>query len=138
MAVTLQKIFDDAWQAFIVENRPPAMEKDPGGTWLCRYETTDGRQCAIGLQLAGYEEAETYFGTFEDLIKEDLTPELWADDVLSLDPEQLIDVQERLHDNLCCEDEWSFSLETRARIYLSLAAEYGLNTDGKELPDGDQ
>lgn len=44
--ITLQAIFDAAWEAFIVNDNPPAVEYD-----YCAYCTTDGRRCAIGLAM---------------------------------------------------------------------------------------
>lgn len=44
--ITPQRVFDAAWQAFIVEDKLPAAEPTEG---RCMYLTEDGRKCAIGL-----------------------------------------------------------------------------------------
>lgn len=51
--ITLQAVFDAAWEAFIVNNKLPAIEDG-----YCSYCTTDGRKCAIGLVLTDKQVAE--------------------------------------------------------------------------------
>lgn len=51
--ITLQAIFDAAWDAFVVKGNKPAVE----GCY-CSYRTKDGRKCAVGLMLTDEQVAE--------------------------------------------------------------------------------
>lgn len=51
--ITLQAIFDAAWDAFVVKGNKPAVE----GCY-CSYRTKDGRKCAVGLMLTDEQIAE--------------------------------------------------------------------------------
>ena len=50
--ITNQEIFDKAWQAFVVEQRPASVGQPDDGVGLslsCLYRGPDGSRCAIGL-----------------------------------------------------------------------------------------
>lgn len=72
--ITFQDIFDAAWQAFIVEDRPPGVTKDAAGYTACRYLTDDGRKCAVGLVIPDGHPAQKHSGPFENIVT--MYPEL--------------------------------------------------------------
>ncbi len=92
--ITSQRVFDAAWQAFIVEKRPPAREEGS-----CRYLTSDGSKCAIGLCLPDGHPSQQSCTDVTDLMRH--YPELF-DDVRYFDPS----LQCQLHDGLLvlCKD----------------------------------
>ena len=48
--ITNQEIFDKAWQAFVVEQRPASVCYDSDGDLdSCLYRDPNGNRCAIGL-----------------------------------------------------------------------------------------
>jgi hypothetical protein len=51
--ITLQDVFNAAWDAFVVKGNKPAVE----GCY-CSYRTKDGRKCAVGLMLTDEQIAE--------------------------------------------------------------------------------
>lgn len=153
--ITLQNILDAARQAFIIENKPPALMrvygKDP---MICAYLTPNGRKCGIGLVIPDGHPAQEVDDLFGELIK--LYPELWAADVIAAyeyDPElweadviaaheyafapeqeggfsnRANQFQSLIHDNLADTDRgcWNRSIEQRDLVYAEVAREFGLN-----------
>lgn len=129
--ITLQKIFDLAWQAFIIEDRPPAYgriaEDDPAQG--CLYDDGKGNKCAVGLALPTNGECNKYIGSFGHLVEEH--PELFDHSVLQVSFNALNSFQKRLHDNFVCrwgpdKGTWLFNKEERMEFYLKVAEDYKL------------
>jgi len=126
--ITLQKIFDLAWQKFIVEGGAPAADNNG----KCSYLTYDGRKCAVGLALPDGHPAQKGAGRFSSLVCG--YPELFGPDVLAVmgDPTGRLDrFQARLHDSLQDKGEWTEDAKTRAAHYRKVAKDFGLTVPGQ-------
>lgn len=128
MPITLQDIFNAAWQAFIVEDRPPAANSDG----VCSYRTKDGRKCAIGLCIPENSrllKRGMSAGSFAELVAQDRFSD--SDPVFSADvhtmPDMVLDsFQAELHDTLQLWGRWSMGVEERKQWYIQTAKHYGL------------
>ena len=119
--ITLQDIFSAAWQAFVVEKKPPAMEFR-GERFKCRYITNGGRRCAVGLCIPDGHIGMQNDGPVSMLIEDH--PDLF--DIQSrVEADKL---QALLHDSLCDEvtGEWAFSHKEIEGSYYHAAAEFNL------------
>lgn len=134
MSINLQKIFDTAWQAFIIERKPPAQDG-----YVCKYKTEDGRRCAIGLSIPdghSYEKLEMSFGDLlyheYELIQRNSCDELLFDYALvelSIDASirfELDEFQSLLHDRFAKNGEWIVSQEQMKASYIFLAKKWKL------------
>lgn len=142
--VTLQDIFNAAWQAFIIEDRPPAQEfvgKDDeyASNYSCRYLTTDGRKCAVGLCIPDGHPFQNSRSTFDDLVEEDrekyedLSESCVFDTSLYQKPAYLLrEFQADLHDHLCLNGRWKYPVERRKEIYRGVANRFKLTIPGEE------
>lgn len=131
--ITLQQIFDAAWQAFIIEDNPPSMATGPhsAGTdpLSCAYSDGKGGHCAIGLVLP-----EDVCSAFEDttfsVIVKDSATDLFDSSVYDMTDIKLDNFQQKLHDHLCESaggvPTWSVSKEQRRAAYVNVASEYEL------------
>lgn len=158
--ITLQIIFDAAWQAFIVERRPPAQVLQAASArgepeYACRYRTIDGRSCAVGLPIPKGHPYENEIADFCDLLELEEynlrhndcgiehTPAIFAKELIAMidpsrgdaadlesDREFLNAFQSRLHDNLAEEGKWVITPEAMEREYRAVAADYGLTVPG--------
>ena len=119
--ITLQDLFDAAWRAFIVEDKPPAVTRIG-----CHYLTPDGSKCAVGLVLPEGHPAQRRTERFSVLVR--TYPKLWADDVRSMPDVVLNQLQRALHDDLAHtgRPEWASGRATREAVYRDIAAEYRL------------
>ena len=129
--ITLQQIFNAAWEEFIVKDNPPAIEYDKDiESYVCRYLTKDGKKCAVGLCLP--DGLNTKCETFDDELTLigliDKYPQLFE-----FKDHQVPDFQERLHDDLVDKQtgKWKYSKEVRKQEYVRIAKKYGL-----EIPEG--
>ena len=131
MSISLQQIFDAAWEEFIVKDNPPAVEYDEETeSYACRYCTKDGRKCAVGLCLPDGLDTKI------DLSNDDLClvglvdkyPELFA-----FADYQVFDFQGELHDDLVNKNtgQWAHSKEARKEEYVRIAKKYGLEVSEK-------
>jgi len=122
--ITLQKIFDLAWEHFIVGDGEPAWDEAGG----CSYKTPDGRKCAVGLALPPHPDGEdcTYDGSFGVVAKGH--PQLFDTSVLEISLISLAHFQIMLHDGLIdsCSGEWNCSKEHRKASYVEAAWEFHL------------
>lgn len=137
--ITLQMIFDLAWNHFIVGDGKPAVsvrsytsEGEPLGS--CSYLDEAGNKCAVGLALPEGHAVQHFQGVFSDLVLE--APELFADDVLDMGPSDLDSFQMALHDNLVCLKGpgiggWDSTEEARENSYRNTAKFYGLTIPGE-------
>ena len=122
--ITLQKIFDLAWEHFIVGDGEPAWSKEKR---RCQYLTEDGRKCAVGLALPeGHSSQQAHKG-FLNLCQE--YPELFDESVHSA-RHYLNDFQRHLHDQLIAGGEWLYSKEKRRQGYIQVARDFGLTVPG--------
>lgn len=126
--VSLQDIFNAAWQAFVVEDSPPA-KKDG----VCRYLTEDGCKCVVGLCIPDGHPAQRSLMAFGSIT--DDYPELWAADVLALTYGARNTFQRSLHDHLTREGGmgWAVGRDEREVRYREIAAEYNLTIPGESL-----
>lgn len=123
--VTLQDIFNAAWQAFIVEDRPPAVDAEG----MCQYRTEDGRKCAVGLCIPdGHRLLAGNYGSFARIVEMDtISPDRIFSDEIHDTPHQVLDCfQDELHDGLQYKGEWRTSVEARKEAYITAAKHYGL------------
>jgi len=133
--ITLQMIFDKAWQAFIVEDRPPAAEFDEDeARYTCLYSTEDGRRCAVGLALP--DSVVTALAgkmvTFGRLVHYyEYCQHIFDDSVTTLAEDLLTDFQDQLHDDLQEKSVWKYSTDERKERYKDIAVEYGLTIPGE-------
>lgn len=133
--ITLQDIFNAAWQAFIIEDKQPATE---GGA--CRYLTSDNRKCAVGLCIPDGHYLQNKQMSFSALLDYDRRSDpdiLLFDDQLYILNDESIDklnnFQAKLHDHLCINDTWTYDKEERKNIYKKVAKDYNLT-----IPDTDK
>lgn len=129
--ISLQQIFDAAWEEFIVKDNPPAVEYDEDTeSYECRYLTKDGRKCAVGLCLP--DGLDTKCKTMNDELTLvgliDKYPELFM-----FADFQAFGFQGELHDNYVNKQtgKWKYSKEKRKEEYVRIAKKYGL-----EIPEG--
>lgn len=128
MKITFQKIFDAAWQAFIVEDKPPSVNG-----FDCKYLSKSGAKCAIGLVLPDGHPAQLESYPFDQLVRN--YPELFDKEILDAENYVLFDLQRELHDRLSYGPDWSVSLDVRTYRYLTVARQFKLKVpnDIKEL-----
>lgn len=120
--ITLQDIFNAAWQAFIVEDRPPATNEQG----YCRYLTADGKKCAVGLCIPDGHPAQHCEYTWDEMSERH--PELWDIDKTYVDFDFF---QRQMHDFLQNHGEWKRDKEDREAHYRSMAARYNLTIPGE-------
>lgn len=124
--ITLQRIFDLAWEHFIVGDGEPAWNREKH---RCQYLTDDGRKCAVGLALPdGHSSQDAHMG-FQSLYLE--YPELF-DESVHVARYYLDEFQRHLHDQLIEGGEWRYSKEDRRQGYLQVARDFGLNVPGDQ------
>ena len=122
--ITLQDIFNAAWQAFIVEDRPAASEKG-----ACSYLTSDGRKCAVGLVIPDGHPAQVKPGTWNNWVHE--YPDLFDASVLQMSKHSLFEFQRHLHDSMVSGGTWGFNQEERKGVYRLVASDYNLTIPGE-------
>lgn len=122
---TLQHIFNLAWQKFIVEKAPPAVEKDLGGNYVCAYLTEKGRKCVIGLAIPDGHAAQMHSGPFWEIYE--MYPELFDITQEQVDL-SLVGFQFALHDDLINREtgNWAIDPFEMERRYAAVAALYNL------------
>lgn len=123
--ITLQMIFDLAWQKFIVEGAEPAADS----SGMCAYLTADGRKCAVGLALPEGHDAQDSGKGFRGLVDE--YSELFDPELVKIardwDEEWSLGAfQNRLHDVLQKYGKWTGSVSHRADMYRGVAKDFGL------------
>jgi hypothetical protein len=105
--VTNAKIFDAAWHEFILHDKPPTMDGS-----VCEYQTSDGRQCAVGLCLTEEQIPQTHGCGLSTLVSD--FPE-W------FDPTIQTRIQGLLHDCLTDHGDWKHPRDYRAMMYRVVA-----------------
>ena len=120
-------VFDAAYKKFVLENNPPATEKNEegGDHFTCRYRTQDGRACAVGLCIPDGHPAQLVDAGVGAKQLADQYPELF---------EQYIEwdaLQYCLHDWMVDNDtgEWAYHSSTKEQRkirYMQTAKEHGL------------
>jgi len=115
--ITAQAVLDASYQAFIVENRPPAVN-DNGE---CCYKTASGKRCSIGLCIPDGHPALRSRAAAGMLVEE--YPELFDPDVCA---STLTYMQRQLHDEMRFKARWRYSVEWRKERYKNIARELGL------------
>lgn len=126
--ISLQDIFDAAWQAFIIDDKLPATT----GAGGCSYLTSDGRKCAVGLCLPEGHETQNFWGCLSELVERH--PELFDDQMKAMKYTDLNEFQAALHDTLTSHEYkqgemirgWCMSSSHRATIYRVVAKAYNL------------
>lgn len=123
--ITLQRIFDLAWEHFIVGDGEPAWSK---AQQRCQYLTDDGRKCAVGLALPEEFSSQTFYKGFRSLCEN--YPKMFDKSVHGA-LYYLDEFQRRLHDQLIEDGEWCYSKEDRRQGYLQVARDFGLTVPGE-------
>ena len=126
---SLQRIFDAAWEHFIINKSPPAVSEDvlrDGSLfYTCQYRTKDGLKCAVGLCIPDGHPVQVENSCLPDLVVKypDLFPDLVDDD-----PDELEKFQAQLHDDLTNRKsgKWICMPEEMREHYLLIADEYNL------------
>lgn len=136
MGINLQKIFDTAWQAFIIERKPPAQEYCGDGIWRCRYKTSDGRKCAIGLVIPDghpYQAEDTDFARLLFFEKHNVfnRPRIFDDKLIEMldNPRlsaEVCHLQSELHDSLINRGVWRYDKEIMKEMYREVAQVWNL------------
>ena len=128
---SLQRIFDAAWEHFIVNDEPPAMEKlqrfDASTRYVCVYLSDEGRKCAVGLCIPDGHEGQKFDGPIGELMQ--AHPDLFPD-LANMNKDVLDGFQASLHDFLTMDGKWQDDVEERRRKYLSVAKEHNLEVPG--------
>lgn len=127
--ITFQSIFNAAWQAFIVEKRPPA--SDSGG---CKYFMPDGRRCGVGWSLPEEIQEHPDFLNYEGFHQLVFRfPDLFDDQIKQTSQPRLYRFQADLHDHLCttAESRWNYPPEEMERKYRVVADKFGLTIPDK-------
>jgi hypothetical protein len=118
--IDLQQIFNAAWQLFIVEDNPPAMEDG-----VCKYLCKDGRKCAIGLCIPDGHPAQQSPCGFTAVAAENR--DIFGDLADNCTLFELGLFQRYMHDDLArTEGGWAYSRDERELRYRRVAADYKL------------
>lgn len=123
--ITLQQIFDAAFQAFIIEDRPPCVGPHGG----CLYDDNKGNACAIGLVIPP-EIIKDVDGTFGSVIAK--YSDYFSEKITDLTFQELDLFQCCLHDSLTKHDgikninKWAMPVIQRLEIYKLVAKAYNL------------
>lgn len=131
--ITLQHVFNTAWQAFIIEDKPPGMDPE---TKKCSYSG-----CAFGLCFPEGHPAKKETRTIEEVISK--YPELFDESIIKLSETYerayyLFNFQYKLHDDLCYwnpitnKPAWKHSKEEMKQIYRYIAEQYKLTIPGED------
>lgn len=118
--ITLQRIFDAGWQAFVVEGKPWARAENHWS--ICFYDDGKGNCCAVGLCVPPshpIRDPKTWGVASRQRSK---YPELFEHDY---DDHSLDDLQRRLHDDLARDEMIPGSPEVRD-AYIQAAEWFGL------------
>lgn len=126
----MQEVFDAAWQAFIVEDKPPAMTRR-GDDNFCVYEDLEGNSCAIGLCIPKNHPARDYIGSFNQMVFDN--PEWFGENINDENVGDYSILQKCLHDNLVDIEtgEWQINLQERRERYEDLSRSYDLTIPGE-------
>jgi len=123
--ITLQRIFDLAWDHFIVGDGMPSVYLDTYERIRCCY-AIDGKKCAVGLALPEESDATANSGSFSDLVCDH--SELFDHSVLKICNTDLNYFQGCLHDMLVDEHtgDWRLSKDERRKEYIKVAEKFNL------------
>jgi len=127
--ISLQSLFDKAWQRFVVENRRPGCAD--GG---CRYQTlrkqgvqTEECRCAVGWSLPNIPEMLESRSGFAQMVETD--PFWFEKDLVYLENKSVVlaGIQQRLHDKWVNkrDGEWYSDVDL-PKVYRDFAAEFNL------------
>lgn len=122
--ITLQDIFNAAWQAFIIEKKPPAVQLKTNN-YVCSYLTPDGRKCAIGLCIPDGHNLQTSIEYFDCIAHNSI----FCDEIRNIGSVDLIKFQRQLHDNHINNKtgKWQVSPEELKQAYINIAHKFNLN-----------
>jgi hypothetical protein len=133
--ITLQQIFDAAFQAFIIEDRPPCV----GSSGACFYRGPNNTHCAVGLVLP--PEIDNPEGTFTSVMGQ--YSEFFHEDLFKMTQEELDNFQQALHDDLCLHNkigkvqpEWALNARQRLTVYIIVAKAYNLKVPSHRILEG--
>lgn len=123
--ISIQSIFNAAWQAFIVEGKPPSAD-DMGS---CKYRGPNGGMCAVGLCLPDgvARRADKSAMTLAAVVRR--WPDLFVDELVDLasdDESALTRIQLNLHDTLQSEGQWEYSPSQLRARYERFAKKHNL------------
>ena len=136
--ITPQSTFNAAWQAFIIENKPPAVAGDLDKT-SCVYDDGKGNCCAFGLVLPPDLRQVIKINTSINAVIQQY-PDLFDLVAWSVHANKCQDAEDvavtfqtELHDELVDYGKrtWKFSLTEREQCYRRFAAEFSLTIPGE-------
>jgi hypothetical protein len=130
--ITLQDIFNAAWQRYIIEKRGPACAEIKGVGRFCVYQTTTGEKCPVGWALPAGHPALSSHEALPRLRHR--FPELFAQEIHDMDADRLDTFQALLHDKQAdvktgC---WIKGNAWLAGSFTKTAKEYGLKIPGQD------
>ncbi len=99
--ITLQDIFDAAWNAFIIEKKPPCVCNVGLNECVCVYANSNGDRCAIGLVLPDHVIESDYCKShkgFGDIVE--AFSDLFHSEITSKSKSELNFIQKCLHDEM--------------------------------------
>lgn len=132
MKITLQHIFNLAWQRFIVEQAGPCtVYNEYDKQYGCTYSDGEGGHCAVGLALPEELKACDQTRTFPSIVDSYIE---WFDvSITTMEESKLRRFQCKLHDDLVNlkTGTWKLALSQRVEKYKTVARNYGL-----EVPVG--
>lgn len=130
--ITLQEIFNRAWETFIVNDGKPSTVKVLNEV-KCRYMTEDGRKCAVGLVLPDGHPAQHSLQDFPGIVRD--FPEIFAPEIRGIafqSPGRLERFQQCLHDHLVnAVGNWLYTKDEMKRRYRTIATDYELTIPGE-------
>lgn len=121
-----QEIFDKAWDHFITNKSPRAIEAGS-----CCYRTPEGKKCAIGIFIPDdlyYEEVAKYEGQVFKVLPTHIKERIFPDYDPAEDTLFLIDLQHFCHDR--GENE---HMEFRIHNFKIIAKNHGLKVPSDEV-----
>lgn len=123
--ITLQSIFNLAWQKFVVEKLPPCVDGD-----VCMYTKGDNH-CAIGWSLPA--DALRHLGERSMGFGRVVThyPKHFHPDIHHMSYDDLNEFQSDLHDEIQQSGKWITDVEV---AYRNAAAKYSLCIPGEGVP----
>jgi|JI10StandDraft_1071094.scaffolds.fasta_scaffold22596_13 hypothetical protein len=132
--ITPQRTFNAAWQAFIVEDKPPAIYGD-GDNVSCYYNDGHGNCCAFGLvmpedraiEIGGGVSIDTVMNAYPELFNLDSWRKVGDFTLAAVRKAEYF--QAELHDSLIdySKRTWKFSRQEREVHYRNFAAKYKLS-----------
>jgi hypothetical protein len=130
--ITPQRVFDAAWNAFVIGDAQPARSSAGG----CSYRNSKGDKCAIGLLIPDGHPAQDAQNSVGKVI--DKHPELFGASALEYEGlATLARMQIELHDSISLGNEddayWTTTQAERRERYTHFARQHNLTIPSSEV-----